>query len=131
MKKINSYFLALSFLMVGISINAQEKKPLTLDEAVMLGIQNSKNLKIDEAKIQEATANYLEAKNNRLPSLKVSGSALALANADVNLMILPPSPNGGSSPKANSAFYGNVAASLPIYTGGKIKYGIQSAEYLI
>jgi outer membrane protein TolC len=131
MKKINSYFLALSLLNVGISINAQEKKPHKMDEDVMLGIQNSKNLKIDEAKIQEATANYLEAKNNRLPSLKVSGSALALANADVNLMILPPSPNGGSSPKANSAFYGNVAASLPIYTGGKIKYVIQSAEYLI
>lgn len=117
--------------MVGISVTAQEKRSLTLDEAVMLGIQNSKNLKIDEAKIQEATANYLEAKNNRLPSLKVSASALALANADVNLMILPPSNNGGSSPKASSAFYGNVAASLPIFAGGRIKYGIQSAEYLI
>ena len=133
MKKIYSSIVTISMLSLGISLSAQEKKSLTLDEAVMLGIQNSKNLKIDEAKIQEATANYLEAKNNRLPSLKVSGSALALANADVNLMILRPSANGGggSTPKATSAFYGNIAASLPIFTGGRIKYGIQSAEYLI
>ncbi|KIA90430.1 TolC family protein [Kaistella jeonii] len=131
MKKINNSLFVIAFLTLAVSLNAQEKKSITLDEAVMLGIQNSKNLKIDEAKIQEATANYLEAKNNRLPSLKVSGTALALANANVDLKILPPSPNGGSTPTANSAFYGNVAASLPIYAGGRIKYGIQSAQYLI
>lgn len=131
MKKIYSSIVTLFFLAWGMSANAQEKRTITLDEAVMLGIQNSKNLHIDEAKIQEATANYLEARNNRLPSLKVSGSALALANADVNLMILPHSDNEGKSPKANSAFYGNVAASLPLYAGGRIKYGIQSAQYLV
>lgn len=129
MNKIYSSAVILSLLIMGFSANAQEKKSLTLDEAVMLGIQNSKNLKIDEAKIQEATANYLQAKNNRLPSLKVSGSALALANADVDLKIA--AGGSGNSPKANSAFFGNVAASLPIYAGGKIKYGIQSAEYLV
>ena len=62
--------------------------------------------------------------------MKVSGSALALANANVDLKIATPS-TGGNSPKANSAFFGNVNASLPIFTGGRIKYGIQSAEYLI
>lgn len=129
MNKIYSSAFALSLLIMGLRANAQEKKQLTLDEAVMLGIQNSKNLKIDEAKIQEATANYLQAKNNRLPSLKVSGSALALANADVDLKIA--AGGSGNSPKANSAFFGNIAASLPIYAGGKIKYGIQSAEYLV
>ena len=119
------------FIFATIGFQAQEKRMLTLNEAVKLGIENSKNLKIDAAKVQEATANFLEAKNNRLPSLKVSGTALALANADVNLKILPPSENGGNAVKANSAFLANVSASMPIYAGGKIKYGIQSAEYLI
>ncbi|MDQ0475829.1 TolC family protein [Chryseobacterium sp. MDT2-18] len=132
MKKTYSPLIALVFSAIGITVHAQEKKMLTLDEAVNLGIQNSKNLKIDQAKIDQATANYLEAKNNRLPSLKVSASALALANANVDLKVLPPSTNGGSTaPKANSAFYGNATASLPIYAGGRIKYGIQSAEYLV
>ncbi|WP_234110599.1 TolC family protein [Chryseobacterium sp. R2A-55] len=124
--KITAMFLGAAAL-----FHAQEKRLLTLEEAVSLGIQNSKNLKIDQAKIQEATANYLEAKNNRLPSLKASASALALANANVDLKILPPSQNGGNGPKANSAFLGQISASLPLYAGGRIKYGIQSAEYLV
>lgn len=131
MKKINKLPFIFVFVMFGFNVQAQEKKLLTLNEAVKLGLENSKNLKIDASKVQEATANYLEAKNNRLPSLKVSGTALALANADVNLKILKPSENGGNAVKANSAFLGNVSASMPIYAGGKIKYGIQSAEYLI
>ncbi|MGA9212837.1 TolC family protein [Kaistella sp.] len=133
MKKIYSPMIALVFSAIGMTTQAQAKKMLTLDEAVNLGIQNSKNLKIDQAKIDQATANYLEAKNNRLPSLKISASALALANANVEIMALPPSENGGgaAAPKANSAFYGSVSASLPIFTGGRIKYGIQSAEYLV
>lgn len=131
MKKISKLNFIFAFVMIGLNVHAQEKKLLTLNEAVKLGLENSKNLKIDAAKVQEETANFLEAKNNRLPSLKVSGTALALANADVNLKILAPSQNGGNSVKANSAFLANVSASMPIYAGGKIKYGIQSAEYLI
>ena len=123
----------LFLVVIGISttVTAQEKKLLTIDEAVQLGIRNSKTLKIDAAKLKEATAKYLDAKNNQLPSLKVSGSALALANANVDLKILPPTSGGAAAPTANSAFFGNASASLPIFAGGRIRYGIQSAEYLI
>jgi hypothetical protein len=37
---------------------------------VQLGIQNSKNLKIDAAKIEEATADLLEAKNRQLTGIE-------------------------------------------------------------
>lgn len=112
------------------AVHAQEKKMLTLDEAVRMGIANSKSLKVDEARIEEATANYLEAKNRQLPDFRLSGSALALANANVDLKIMPKQP-GKSSPRASSAFFGNASASWPIFAGGRIKYGIQSAQYLI
>jgi outer membrane protein TolC len=131
MMKINKPLLVLAFLGIFPFAKSQSVKQLSLAEAIELGLQNSQNLQIDEAKIQEATANYLEAKNNRLPSLKVSASALALANANVDLKIAPPAQGGGAAPKANSAFFGNVSASLPIFAGGRIKYGIQSADYLI
>ncbi|WP_226064760.1 TolC family protein [Kaistella polysaccharea] len=131
MKYSNKSLFIFAFLGSIPLVKSQAIKQLTLDEAILLGTKNSKNLMIDQAKIQEATANYLEAKNNRLPSLKVSASALALSNAKVDLKITPPSESGAGSPKASSAFYGNVAASLPLFTGGRIKYGIQSADYLI
>lgn len=132
MKRIYRYWVVFSLIGMGTTSLAQERITLTIEQAVNLGIKNSKNLKIDQAKIDQATANYIEAKNNRLPSLNVSASALALANANVDLKVLKPSSTGeAGAPKANSAFYGNVSASYPIFAGGRIKYGIQSAEYLI
>ncbi len=132
MKKINNSVLALA-LFVGIAnTNAQEKKTLTLDEAVQLGIQNSKNLKIDAAKIEEATADLLEAKNRQLPELKVSGSYMYLPNKpNVNIKLPGVSSEGGSSPEVHQVAYGSVNLSVPIYSGGRIKYGIQSAKYLV
>lgn len=131
MKRINNSVIALS-LFVGIAnVNAQEKKTLSLDEAVQLGIQNSKNLKIDAAKIEEATADLLEAKNRQLPELKVSGSHMYLPikpNVDIKL---PGLSGGAGGPEVHQVLYGSANLSVPIYSGGRIKYGIQSAKYLV
>jgi len=51
----------------------RRKKQLSLDEAVQLGIQNSKSLKIDAAKIEEATADLLEAKKQTASGIEGFG----------------------------------------------------------
>ena len=132
MNRIYKPAFVLLFSTFGVLAFAQETKMLTLDEAVNLGIQNSKSLKIDAAKIEEATANYVNAKNHKLPDFNVSASALALTNATVDLKMVKESEDGGGGmPKANTAMYGSANLSFPIYAGGKIKYGIKSAEYLV
>lgn len=131
MKRINNSVLALSLFMGMAAINAQEKKQLTLDEAVQLGIQNSKNLKIDAAKIEEATADLLEAKNRQLPELKVSGSYMYLPTKPTVDLKISTGSGGAGSPEVHQVAYGSVNLSVPIYSGGKIKYGIQSAKYLV
>ncbi|HCM34457.1 TolC family protein [Chryseobacterium sp.] len=131
MKRINNSVIALS-LFVGIAnANAQEKKNLSLDEAVQLGIQNSKNLKIDAAKIEEATADLLEAKNRQLPELKVSGSYMYLPIKPNVELKLPGVSGGAGGPEVHQVLYGSANLSVPIYSGGRIKYGIQSAKYLV
>lgn len=130
MKRMYSRALMLMFSGVFALNYAQETRKLTLEEAVSLGLEASKSLQVDATKIEEATANYLSAKNNRLPDFKISASALALANATVDIKALPAS-GGGKAPKANSAYFGNASFSLPLFAGGRIRYGIQSAEYLI
>lgn len=112
-----------------LSLSAQEKRVISLEEAVRLGIQNSKNLKIDQAQIEASTANLLEAKNKQLPELKVSGSYLYLP-LEPNVDIKIPGMAGGG-PKISNVLYGSANLSVPIYAGGRIKYGIQSAEYLV
>ncbi|KXH85148.1 TolC family protein [Chryseobacterium kwangjuense] len=131
MKRINNSVLALSLFMGMAAIHAQEKKQLTLDEAVQLGIQNSKNLKIDAAKIEEATADLLEAKNRQLPELKVSGSYMYLPTKPTVDLKISTGSGGAGSPEVHQVAYGSVNLSVPIYSGGKIKYGIQSAKYLV
>lgn len=130
MKKINNSVIALALFIGVANANAQEKRMLTLDEAVQLGIQNSKNLKIDAAKIEEATADLLEAKNRQLPELKVSGSYMYLP-LKPNINIKLPGVSGDSGPEVHQVAYGSANLSVPIYSGGRIKYGIESAKYLV
>ncbi|MGI9650728.1 TolC family protein [Chryseobacterium sp. RLHN22] len=130
MKRINNSVIALSLLAGMMYTHAQEKKQLSLDEAVQLGIQNSKSLKIDAAKIEEATADLLEAKNRQLPELKVSGSYMYLPiKPTIDLKIPGVSSEGG--PEVHQVAFGSANLSVPLYSGGRIKYGIQSAKYLV
>jgi len=103
-------------------------RSITLKEAIDLSIKNSKQLKNNKAKIDEATAVVEEAKDNKLPDFSVTASYLYLpVNPDINLKT---DTSKGGFPKVSQALYGIANVSLPIYTGGKIKYGIESAKYL-
>ncbi|TDX86142.1 TolC family protein [Epilithonimonas xixisoli] len=110
-------------------LSAQEKRKISLQEAVKLGIENSKYLKIDQAQIEESTANLLAAKNKQLPELTVSGNYLYLP-LEPNVDLKIPGMAGGG-PKVSNVLYGSANLSVPIYAGGRIKYGIKSAEYLV
>jgi len=131
-------FTALGILAVltssTLSLSAQQATKLTIPQAVDLGLKNSKNLKASAARINEAEAALKEAKENRLPDGSVSGSYIRLNSPDVDLKVKMNSSGNGSPAeeqgKISSAVYGIVNLSLPIYSGGKIKYGIESARYL-
>jgi outer membrane protein len=123
------------FLVLFVSLRAasQEKKTLTLDEAINLSIQNSKQLKNSQAKIEEATAALKEEVEKQLPDVKVSGSYLWLPSANFDLKTKSNNSGGGTAaqtPKVSQAMYGIVNASLPVYAGGRIRYGIESSKLL-
>lgn len=108
-------------------------KTLTLREAIDLSVKNSGQLKISQAKIDEATAALKEAVERRLPDFKVSGSYLYLP-VEPNINLKTGSGNGGGNggdmPAVHQAAYGMATVSLPLYAGGRISYGIESARYL-
>lgn len=109
-------------------VQAQETKTLTLNEAIELTLKNSNQLKSNEAKILEATANVKEAEERRLPDASVSGSYLYLpVHPTIDLKT---GSGSGGAPSVSQAMYGTVNLSMPLYAGGKIKYGIESAKLL-
>ncbi|MBS1745148.1 MAG: TolC family protein [Bacteroidetes bacterium] len=121
------------YLLPQQQLDAQDVKTLTMQEAVTLSVQNSKQLKLSKAKIDEAIATTREAKDNQLPDASVSASYLRLTKAKLNLK----NSGGGDTashglafPSVNQAIYGSANVSVPLFAGMKIKYGIESAKYL-
>jgi outer membrane protein len=110
-----------------------QSRKITLQEAIQLAVNNSGQLKGAEAKIEEATAALKEAVERRLPDVTASASYLRLGHPNVNLKTKDNSSSGGtqqSSPSISQVAYGMLNASLPIYAGGRIRYGIEAAQYL-
>ena len=115
---------------VSLSLDAQTTQKITLQQAVELSFKNSSNLKISNAKISDAVAVAREAKDRMLPDVKITGSYLRLGGAVVNFKNPQSNNNSNGSPKVNQALYGIANVSMPLYAGGRIKYGIESAKYL-
>jgi outer membrane protein len=110
---------------------AQPAMRLSLNEAISLSLQNSGKLKIAGARVEEAIAASQEAKNNRLPDLKATASYLQLNSPSVDLKVKLNSGSGSEgSMKVDHLMYGMLNASMPLFSGFRIKYGIESAKYL-
>jgi outer membrane protein len=131
----------LKFIVTALTItlaslaNAQEKRPISLNEAIDLSVKNSKQLKIDKARVEQASAAVTQAIQRRLPDASVSGAYIYLSNPIVSLKTKTNTGSGGSAgasatPKVNQAAYGILNASMPLFAGGRIRYGIESSKYL-
>src|SRR6478609_8055750 len=82
--KIKHIVTIVALLFAG-SAFAQQERAITLDEAIELGVKNSKQLKISKARIDEATAVTKQAEQKRLPDATVSGSYLRLTNVNIDM----------------------------------------------
>lgn len=129
-------FIFLVCNLMPVVSKSQDVKKLTLQETIDLSIKNSNILKAAAARNDEASAQLRQALDNRLPNGSVSGTYMYLANPNITLKTNAFSGNSDSTggnkrlPHINQAMYGSVSLSLPVYAGGKIKYGIESAKYL-
>jgi outer membrane protein TolC len=133
---LTAILFSIAFLMPAFS-GAQDTsgiKHLSLQEAIDLSIKNSNLLKASQARIEQATGALNEAKDNKLPNAGISGSYLRLNSPNIALKTkafgTSADSTGGGSPSVNQAMYGIFNVSLPIFSGGRIRYGIESAKYL-
>jgi outer membrane protein len=139
-KRFNNFLAAIIFSIAFVRpaiLRAQDVKQLSLQEAIDLSLKNSKQLKASDARLEQAAGAVQEAKDNKLPNASVSGSYLRLASPTIAIKTKafgtgsPDTTGGGSAaPSVNQAMYGIFNISLPIYSGGRIRYGIESATYL-
>ncbi|MEY4012301.1 MAG: hypothetical protein RIT22_1425 [Bacteroidota bacterium] len=129
MNKINQFVL-FGISILGISsIDAQEKRSLTLDEAVHLAWNKSNEVGLANAKVSSKKYELQSAKNNQYPEFKIAGQYQRLANASINLKSNQNS-NSGSLPIVDQLIIGQANATLPIFAGFKVQNNIQLHENL-
>ncbi|WP_235922015.1 TolC family protein [Flavobacterium phycosphaerae] len=122
----------LAFLLLAYTKNqAQEKKLLTLKEAVQIAVTNSDAATLAKTKVETSKLELDNTKNNRYPSVKASGQYLRLSSAhvDSNLQSNSSSSSESSAPlKIDQLMLGQVNVAMPLFNGFKLKNSIKESE---
>ena len=113
-------------LLLGVAAKAQDRT-ITLDEAIKLGLDNSKVLKLSQNKIDRAVSQYNQAKDEALPT----GSASFNYNrAQIPANKLSFGTESLSLPKSADAYLGIISLNETIFGGHKLRYARESTELL-
>ena len=121
----------LCFLLFAVFVADAQPRTITLDEAVQMGIQNSKQLKRSQYKIDEALARFDQAKDLRLPDAKVSFQYLHALMMSRLISIPGITKDPIKIPFDFPAYLGTLSVSEPIFNGNQFKYARQSADLLV
>ncbi|ESU19148.1 outer membrane efflux protein precursor [Flavobacterium cauense R2A-7] len=110
-----------------ISVQAQEKKTITLEEAIQLSVTQSTEAKLADTKAATKEFEMLTVKNKQYPDVKINGQFQRLTNADVDFK-LGNASQGGTSPKVNQLMLGNAMATVPLFAGFKVQNSIKASQ---
>jgi len=115
--------------LIPAALFAQDTKELTINQAIELGIANSKNLKLSQNKIDQAIAQLEVVQDNVLPTANAS---LMYNHAEIPTNTFSLGSGGGPLhlPNRADAFVGTAAVQELVYGGGKLKYAKESTKLL-
>ncbi len=123
--------------LITFSINGfAQTKTYTLNESIKLGIQNSKTLKISDAKLAIAAAKVTEIKSQRFPKLSFNASYMRLSDVppfEISTSFFPTTIRIQEVILNNYNF--KLSLQQPIFTGFKLSslqsaatYNLESSE---
>ena len=129
-----NYLILFGVLSLGISsLEAQEKKSLTLNEAIHLAWEKSNEVSLADAKVTTKQYELQSVKNHRYPDLKASAQYQRLTKANIDLKSNSSSSDSGSDSKApnvDQLVLGQITANLPIFSGFKLQNSIKVSDNL-
>ncbi len=121
----------LYFLLFTVFIADAQPRTINLDEAVQLGLQNSKQLKKRQYQIDEALARVGQAKDAALPTAKVSFQYLHALMLSRLISIPGITKDPIKLPFDFPAYLGTLSVNEPIFAGNQLKYARQSANLML
>lgn len=120
-KLLQGFMLFLSIYSIS---NAQERKTMSLTDAIALVITNSNDAILANTKVAASKLEMEIIKNNQYPSFKVSGQYLQLSAANVNSHL----GGSGSGLEVSQLLLGQANITITIFSGFKIKNSISASE---
>ena len=128
--KFNSFLVLGTSLLLLNTLNAQQKKSLKLEEAIHLAWKNSNETSLADSKVNTKALELKAMKNHAYPDLKASGQYQRLTNASISLPQSSSTTTSEPTPIINQLMIGQINASLPIFSGFKLKNNIKSSDHL-
>lgn len=121
----NNRIVLLAFLLISITTSyAQEKKTMSLKDAISVVISNSNEAVLANTKVATSKLELETMKNNQYPSAKISGQYMRLAGANVKSNL------GGSGIDVSQLMLGQASVAMPVFSGFKLKNSIAASENL-
>ncbi|PVD52079.1 TolC family protein [Terrimonas sp.] len=131
---MKKFATAVMLIITGYATVYAQVKTLSLEEAVALGLQSSKQLTLAKHEVDKASAELEQAKDASLPTAKVTAGyshALMLARS----FYIPSSDGGGPKkltlPFDNSVTMATLSISQPVFSGNQFHYARKSAALMI
>lgn len=129
------HLLPCSLLFLAVAVQAQEKKQLSLDEAINLAVTKSTEAALADTKVATSKYDLESTKNNQYPDFKVSGQYMRITNPNIKLRMPLGSgseegegSSSSGSPSVNQIMFAQASASMPLFSGFKIKNSIDASE---
>ena len=128
-----NYLILFGVLFLGItSAEAQEKKSLTLDEAIHLAWEKSNEVNLANAKVTTKKFELQSVKNHRYPDLKASAQYQRLTKAKIDLKSnSSDSESDTKAPNVDQLVLGQITANLPVFSGFKLNNSIKVSDNLL
>jgi outer membrane protein TolC len=112
--------------------SGQEVQDLSLEEALKIGVQNSKALLASSQKVEMASARASEAGAVLLPSLRVEGSYRRVSEVDPFVVQVPFAPSPITiSPVVLDNYNLRLGLQQPVFTGFRLKNTARAAEFAL
>ncbi len=111
---------------------AQQRRTLTVEESVRLGLDNSKQIYSSKSAVQAADARVNEIGASRLPSLKFTGGYTRLSDVPATAFSVPGFDQSIElSPSILNNYVMRLTLQQTVFTGFQLENSQKSAEYSV
>lgn len=119
---------AILFFFIAPQILSQQKLSITVDEAIQIGLKNSKSLHSSSMRVKASSARVSEVSSSRLPSIRFTGVYSRLSKIDPVIIMMNTVPIV-LSPSILNNYQLKMSLAQPLFTGFRLKSSSEAAEY--